>query len=99
MEKSDLLQLAAIHYSFITRLQEYSGRVYSGTCPALVRTHNCAAWTVLGKPRSNRELAAFELFLHVGEKLFGVGAVDDAMIEAEREIRHLPNRDVVFAVR
>jgi hypothetical protein len=45
------------------------------------------------------ELAAFELFFHVREKLLGVCAVDGAMIEAEREVSHLPNRDVVFAVR
>ncbi len=99
MEKSDLLQLAAIHYSFITRLQEYSGRFRGGTCPASFARTTAPPGPCLGKPRSDRELAAFELFLHVGEKLFGVGAVDDAMIEAEREIRHLPNRDVVFAVR
>ena len=35
----------------------------------------------------------------MSEEPLGVGAVDDPMIEAEREIRHVPNRDVVFAVR
>ena len=33
------------------------------------------------------------------EELFSVGAVDNAMIKAEREIRHVPNCDVVFTVR
>src|SRR5258705_10027790 len=57
-------------------------------------------YVIARKPRrSDRELTAFELFFHVGEKLLGIRAIDDAMIKAEREIRHVPNRDVVFAVR
>ena len=46
----------------------------------------------------NCELSRFELLLDISEELFGVGAINDAMIKAEREIRHLTNRDVVLAV-
>src|SRR5258706_12945779 len=51
------------------------------------------------RKRSDCELTAFELFFHVGEKLLGIRAIDDPVVKAEREIRHVANRDVVFAVR
>src|SRR5205823_14404368 len=38
------------------------------------------------------------MFLEVSEKLLGIGAVDDAMIETRSEVSHVADRDVVFAI-
>src|SRR6185369_494124 len=38
------------------------------------------------------------MLLDVGQKLLGIRAIDDAMIEAKREVSHVPNCDVVLAI-
>src|SRR6267142_1278913 len=57
-------------------------------------------YAIARKPRrSDCELTAFELFFHVGKKLLGIRAIDDAMVKAKREICYVPDRELVFAVR
>jgi hypothetical protein len=48
--------------------------------------------------RSDRKLRVLKMFLNISEELFRVGAVNDAMIEAEREVRQVANGDVIFAI-
>src|SRR5215218_3933548 len=37
----------------------------------------------------------FEELFHIGEELFSVRAVDDAMVVSQREVSHLADRDVI----
>src|SRR5258708_6687512 len=46
----------------------------------------------------NRELPGLEPLLNIGEKPLCIRPVDDAMIEAQCEIRHLADGNVVFSV-
>jgi hypothetical protein len=39
------------------------------------------------------------MLLDIGQELLCIRAVDDAVIETEREISHMPNRDVILAIR
>src|SRR5438128_3550153 len=47
---------------------------------------------------SDCKLRVLEMLLNISEELFCVGAVDDAMIEAEREVRQVANRYVIFTI-
>src|ERR1043165_5778968 len=39
------------------------------------------------------------MLLDVGQESFGVGPVDNAMIKAERKVRHVTNGDVILVIR
>src|SRR5689334_10709395 len=45
------------------------------------------------------KLRRFQMLLDIGQEPLGIRAVDDAVIETEREISHMPNRDVILAIR
>src|SRR3989441_11246292 len=77
-------------------------------CLASARTHAQAVGTtaypgrslplaVLTR-RSDRKLRVLEMLLNISEEPFGVGAVDDAVIEAERKVSQVANGNVIFAL-
>src|SRR5215213_1236153 len=47
---------------------------------------------------SDLELALLQKLLDIAEELFGVRAVDDAVVEGQREVGHLADGDVVVAL-
>ena len=47
---------------------------------------------------SNRELRVLQMLFDISEKLLGVRPIDDAMIETEREVGHVTDGDVIFAL-
>src|SRR4051812_21069004 len=48
---------------------------------------------------SNGKRRVFQIDLHVRQELFGVRSINDPMIVSQCKIGHLPDRDVVVAVR
>src|SRR5947209_7337073 len=46
----------------------------------------------------DRKLPALQMLLNIGKKLFRIGAIDDPMIEAEREIRHMAYGYVILTI-
>jgi len=89
VKNASILQLLGIHYFFAMLSQENrrSPRQSASILNALI-------------PRDlNRKLSGLEQFFNVSEKLFRIRSIDDPVIKAQGKIRHLPNRDVVFAVR
>ncbi len=47
----------------------------------------------------DRELSGFEQLFDVGEEPLGIRAIDQTMIVREREEGHVPNRDLIVAIR
>src|SRR5712671_887553 len=62
-----------------------------GRCPRLLYWTRSASYLY-------RELTRLESLLNICEKLFGIRSVDDSVIKTQREVCHLADGNVIFAV-